>query len=96
MTWCTLWPDPTCTTLSLPYKLKDVDLSNGARLTLGAIFDYRKAHYIIFSRRKQVKPQLVFGDRQLEPVTEVKRLGITLDKKLTYSKHLTAVNKPAE
>lgn len=55
-----------------------------------------RANFLIFSHRKLHRIRLNFGGQHLEPATEVKWLGLVLDDKLTFSKHLAEVKKTAE
>lgn len=55
----------------------------------GAIFDAKKSKWMIFQPSlTHVTGTINFGDRLgLEPVTETKWLGVTLDSRLTFKRH---------
>jgi hypothetical protein len=61
-----------------------------------AIFDQKKADFMILSHRKlEVRP-FKFGNISLSPSLSVKYLGIILDTKLSFKYHLAKVKKTGE
>jgi hypothetical protein len=62
----------------------------------GAIFDSRKAQYVEFTHTKAAKSPFPFDGQALEPLREVKWLGIWFDDKLTFGKQHLQVRKKAE
>ena len=47
-----------------------------------------KTQYIVFTRRRPTIPTLNFGNRRLQPAENVKYLGVYMDKRLNWKKHL--------
>ena len=57
--------------------------------TCGLRFNPEKSVAVVFSRRHKVPPRkLVIDGKEIEYQTEVKYLGITLDRKLHWTKHI--------
>ncbi|PLW35910.1 hypothetical protein PCANC_17902 [Puccinia coronata f. sp. avenae] len=61
----------------------------------GAIFDSKKAQYMVFTHTRSAKSPFLFDGQMLEPQKEVKWLGIWFDEKLTFGKQHTQVRKKA-
>jgi hypothetical protein len=61
----------------------------------GAIFDSKKAQFVVFTHSKLNKPPFSFDGQDLEPLKEVKWLGVWFDKKLTFVKQHTQIRKKA-
>ena len=57
-------------------------------------FNEDKCHLIIFGTREE-KVSMHVGEVQIEEIDDEKLLGITLDKKLTFKKHVQAICKKA-
>jgi ribonuclease HI len=62
----------------------------------GAIFDSRKAQFVVFTHSKQAKSSFTFDGQALEPQRDVKWLGLWIDEKLTFSKQVTQAKKKAD
>jgi hypothetical protein len=61
--------------------------------THNAIFDKKKAKYMVFTHRHIQPPPLRFGEFSLPPSHTNKYLGIIFDSKLLFSDHLQKVKK---
>jgi ribonuclease HI len=62
----------------------------------GAIFDSKKAQFMIFTHSKAAKSPLTFDNQELTPQREVKWLGLWFDEKLTFGKQHAQVKKKAD
>ena len=62
----------------------------------GAIFDNRKAQFMVFTHSKSAKSSFSFDGQVLEPLKDIKWLGIWSDDKLTFGKQHTQVRKKAD
>lgn len=61
----------------------------------GAAFDQKKSQWLILTKRPlpSVLPQITLGDKVLNLQTQVKWLGVVLDKALTFAPHGRALKK---
>jgi hypothetical protein len=62
----------------------------------GAIFDSRKAQFMVFTHLKSAQPSFSFYGQVLEPLKDVKWLGIWFNDKLTFGKQHTQVRKKVD
>lgn len=64
--------------------------------THGAIFDSKKAQFMVFTHSRLAKSCFLFDGQQLEPQRDVKWLGLWVDEKLTFGKQVAQAKKKAD
>jgi ribonuclease HI len=64
--------------------------------THGAIFDQAKAQFLWLTKGKAPEEDFPFGTQQLKPMSEVKWLGVWLDRKLLFNKHFRVLEEKAQ
>ncbi|MBW0479808.1 hypothetical protein O181_019523 [Austropuccinia psidii MF-1] len=58
---------------------------------MGSEFDKKKTKFMLFTNGEVEQDQLTFGEERLNPVNSTRWLGITLDSKLNYAKHIDTI-----
>jgi ribonuclease HI len=61
----------------------------------GAIFDQAKAQFLWLSKGKVPEGDFPFGSQSLKPATEVKWLGVWLDRKMLFNKNFRVLEEKA-
>ncbi|MBW0472683.1 hypothetical protein O181_012398 [Austropuccinia psidii MF-1] len=85
------------TTLEATRKLENL----GSRTVewgrrMGSEFDKRKTKFMMFPSSDREQQKLRFGEEDLDPSVSTRWLGITLDPKLTYAKHIDTIRPKAD
>ncbi|MBW0546441.1 hypothetical protein O181_086156 [Austropuccinia psidii MF-1] len=63
---------------------------------MGCEFNKRKTKFMLFTSSDREQQQLRFGEEHLDPSVSTRWLGITLDPKLTYAKHIDTIRPKAD